>query len=118
MAFLTTVLSAACNRRHFNCTALKNGKFVYYSSITKKKYLIERNDSVQIEIDDLTKEVYKNKIVWDNDCEYYLVGMPDSRKRLDKLDSFFASTPLKTTILKVAPTYYVFSSRLDSAGKV
>jgi hypothetical protein len=101
---LITLLNVACNHRHINCAGLKTGKFLYYSSITNKKYFIERNDSIQIEVDAASKKATKSKIIWVNDCEYYLTGVPDSNKSHDNIDSFFQATPIKTTIVEATPS--------------
>jgi len=114
---LIAFLDIACTPRPLNCASVKRGRFLYYSSALNKKYFIERNDSIQIEVDSSSKTTVKSKIVWVNDCAFDLTIMLDSNKRNDGIDSFFASTPIKTTIIKVTPTYYVFSSSIDNAGK-
>jgi hypothetical protein len=117
LLILSTLISITCNRKHPDCTYFKTGKFLLYSRATNKKYFIERNDSFQIEIDSLSKRISRSKITWINDCEYYLVNIPDSSSERDKLDAFFESAPIKTTILKTTPFYYIFSSKVDSMGK-
>lgn len=116
-AIVTTFLSISCNHHHISCDDLKKGKFLFHSSISNRKYFIERSDSIQIEVDDSTKRTTKCKIIWVNDCEYYLTSLPDSSKSHDSIDSFFESTPIKTTIIEVTSTYYVFSSKIGSLGK-
>jgi hypothetical protein len=58
-----------------------------------------------------------SKIIWVSDCEYYLTRIPDSNMTHDAIDTFFESTPIRTAIVKVAPSYYIFRSRIDSSGK-
>jgi len=70
-----------------------------------------------VETDALTKKVSMSKIIWVNDCEYYLTEIPDSKMAHDAIDTFFESTPIRTAIVKVTSSYYIFRSEIDSSGK-
>jgi len=114
---LVTYLNITCDNHHINCADVRRGRFLYHSSITNTDYLIERNDTIQTEIDTHSKIITRCKIVWVNDCEYYLTITQNNNPNRDGIDSFFESTPIKTSIVQVTSSYYIFSSKVDSIGK-
>jgi len=88
-----------------------------YSPITKDKITIERNDSIQVETNNQSGIISKNKIRWVNSCEYQIVGMTSNKKAKDGVDSFFSITPIDVAIIHTEKDYYVFKIKMDSANK-
>ena len=89
----------------------KNGKFKYFSTQTGNNYIIERNDSLQIERNLKTGSVTTLKIEWTGECEYNLTLLNRQSSPSDTLTKFQQKTVLKTKILKVGKDYCVFSSQ-------
>ena len=67
-----------------NCADYKSGRFEYHRPNLKGNYVVERNDSIQIEYDLIldTKSVFK--INWISDCEYDLTFIKGTKPPLIK----------------------------------
>lgn len=113
---ISTIFVVSCKNPP-ECLRFKNGKFFTFSPVTKKKIVIERNDTLQIETDVVTKETMKSKIVWKSPCEYDIIAISNNKSYQDRIDTFFSITPITVTIIGNGKDFYVFKARLDSANK-
>ncbi len=100
--------------KNSECKKFKNGKFILRAELNNTDYLLNRNDSIQIETNVKDEKVTKWKVVWTNQCTYELwyLAMPP----LSKQDSFFTTHPFVNKILEATKDYYVFESRMDANG--
>lgn len=91
------------------CKDFKTGQFVLVDSVRKTEYLIERNDSVQIETDIQRKEISAFKIHWLSDCEYQLNILEGP----DKLMNFYKDKTLNIKILETYTDGYMFEGSIS-----
>ena len=81
---------------------MKRGEFYYKSKDSFEGSKIERNDSMQIVVDNKTGEKQEQKIAWIDSCTYVLYPLPGNKN-----DSLYPGLfPIKVTILGVAKEYY------------
>lgn len=107
----------SCKNYKINCSKIKTGIFVQYSKINNKTFVIERNDTLQTEKDLTSGQILINKIKWISPCSYLLTPVETNNLTKDNTTEFFKANPIKIDIVEVKNTYYIFSSRIDSANK-
>lgn len=115
--FLLLISFTVCcksNKQAISCERLKTGKFGFWGNGSNREYFIQRNDSVQIERDDLSGTVIEFNIKWLSPCEYELVFKRFVKKGNDSLLFKDHKYPIvRTVIHKITPDYYVFTSRVE-----
>lgn len=91
------------------CEKFKIGEFILQLDVPPYDYtIIDRNDSVQIEVNLETNDTVINSIKWTGPCEYELKFLKSNRERKDQVAQFLDPKPLKTEILKADKNYYTF----------
>jgi hypothetical protein len=113
--FFITVIFFGCSPsgvKNSECKNFKNGQFILRAELNHTDYLLDRNDTIQIETNLKDKKVTKWKVVWTNQCTYELwyLAIPP----LSKQDSFFIIHPFVNKILVATKDYYVFESTLEA----
>jgi len=92
-----------------DCSKLKEGKFYYFTRLNRRKVLVDRHDSIQIETDTRTGDISKSKIIWKGKCEYEIFVDAYSPKKLSFRDSVFSTIPILITLSSVSSNFYVAS---------
>ena len=109
MSFITN-----CHNRTIGCTQFKTGNYYGFFKEKEGKYYIKRTDSLQIETDSLTGKAYRNRIKWLNDCEYTLTSLGPTTKESDSIDYYLTVDPIKVSIIKYTPDYYIALSHIKN----
>ncbi len=104
--------SIACSTKNQakNCEDLKTGKFGFYGNRSGREYIIERNDSTQIEADEVSGSVIEFYINWPSPCEYDLIFKRHIKIGNDTAVLHRHYFPVKTIIMEIRPGYYIFKS--------
>ena len=108
---LTFLLTACNSSQHTNCSKFKSGKFSYLSNKSGNDYIIERNDSTQIERNLNTGSITTLKIIWTSECEYELTYLSRQSSPTDTLITLSTRSILKTKIIEVGSDFYIYSSQ-------
>ena len=112
------VIICSCKNYKIDCGQVKTGTFIERSPIDNSKIQVVRNDSMQIETNLTTGEVFKSKIHWITPCSFSLkIIKPQGYKYLNKTDSFIQNYPYQFNIIDVQKSYYIYTSKMDSANK-
>jgi hypothetical protein len=95
------------------CSLYKRGVFTLRPKYTpNENYIIERNDSLQIEINTGTNDTVVQRIKWIEPCEYELTFMRASNPK-DEADAAKGQATVKAKIVKATKDYYVFEMYTD-----
>lgn len=78
---------------------------------------IERNDSIQTEINSNSKNIVKAKIKWKGECEYELTYLEQTTNSPDTINSFIQSRVLNVIILEATKDYYIFKATMADTDK-
>lgn len=113
---LLLIFTPSCSNKQneLDCSNLKNGKFYYKSVISAAGSKIERNDSIQIVINEKSGKKETERIKWLGPCVYEV--LPYSNIMDDSTGDELLSA--KVTILSVSKEYYTFnvSNMLNKTG--
>jgi len=108
------LVSCQSAEKEKNCNQLRYGRYLLRNEITGDTYLIEREDSFQIETDQKSGLIKKAKVTWMPGCKYQLNYIPLDSSHLDEVDSMMLNRPVVVTIKEVTASYYLFSYKLDT----
>jgi hypothetical protein len=97
-----------------DCSLFKTGNFAYRDSSTNCVWEILRTKKEQVEKNNLTGVVIKNKIRWVSDCEYKLTQIWTNKKEWRKGN--FKSKIYKIT--SIADNMYNFSCDCSDGTKI
>ncbi len=121
-ALTTTLLILACgfSKKDEDCSQFKSGEFLYHFRGQQGDfyYSINRNDSIQTEINQQTGDITKLAVHWTDRCKYELrliestVSFPDSIQILRK------TIPVKNEIVGWTKDYYIFKAERDKSNFV
>lgn len=89
-------------KQELNCSYFKTGTFTYKDDEYSGWYVM-RNDTLSVEMNDLTKEQIISKISWLNDCTYVLKY--ESHANMD--DEQVPKNDIKVTILSTYKDVYL-----------
>ena len=101
-----------------DCAKFKTGRFFYESKTTADKFIIERGDSLQKEINEVTGKISTMKISWLSDCEYELTQFYDETPGSNLIEQHPKGRILTTTILEASDSFYVFSAEAKGSDKI
>src|SRR4051812_14850497 len=104
--FLWTFLSPVDNAYEVDCRTFKTGKFRLVDK--DLEYIIERNDTVQIERDLKKNTMSKFKVTWVTDCDYELNILEGPQEVMD----FFKGKTLSIQILETTGKGYKYEAKL------
>ncbi len=96
-------------KKESTCKDFKTGKFTLTDKKIEGKYIIERNDSLQIETDLTTGNTSKYNVKWVNDCDYEL-RIIEGR---DEIMDFYAGKVLTIRIIETYKNSYKFEGQLE-----
>jgi hypothetical protein len=97
-----------------DCSLFKTGDFAYRDSSTNNVWEITRTKKKQVDKNNLTGVVIKQKISWVSDCEYKLTQFWTNKKELRK--SNFKSRIYKITTIN--ENIYNFSCDCSDGRKI
>jgi hypothetical protein len=96
------------------CEGYKNGKFIINLDIPPYGYtIIERSDSIQVEINSTTNDTLINRIKWTSPCEYELRFLRRNKIKNDSLTLFLDSKVIKAKILEPHKNFYIFKMYIE-----
>jgi hypothetical protein len=116
---LFTLFLFACSdttNEKLTCTNFRVGKFLLHSEVTNTDYVIERNDSIQVESTPATGAAVTFRIKWMNSCEYELAYISQDVSTADSFSNQMKTKVLRTKIRSTAKDYYIFESTIDGMG--
>ena len=91
-----------------HCREYKTGKFQLIDKEQNLEFVIERNDTIQVERNIKTEEIAKFKIMWLNDCKYELTIIEGKKEFMD----FYADKILIIEMIEIYDNGYKFSSKM------
>jgi len=100
------------------CGQFKKGNFVFHfrGQDYQTDFLIDRADSLQIEVDKKSGKTSKLAIKWTGECNYEMKLLETTFDFPDSIQQLRKSKPLKTQILNWTKDYYVFQSKRDNSN--
>ena len=104
-SFLIFTFIACTARVKPKCDSVRTGKFIFNPGFSNRTYLIDRNDSFQIEKRKEDGRRWRFKIHWPENCHYHLTYLDQDKGDTEKVD--FKEVDCK--ILEISDWYYVFS---------
>ena len=118
ICFLLFFSSCSDKENRPDCSTIKKGKFEYRGGFSNKHFSIERNDSIQIEMDPDTGIGMKFRIKWDDDCDYVLALISFVKNGKDSLVNQSEFPLVKTEVVKVTKNYYVCRSAMQGENAI
>lgn len=110
-------LSAACGnqQKEQDCSRYRTGHFKWHAQTPNglRRYILERNDSIQLETDINSGMVTTMKIKWISPCRYELAYIKSNRYMPDSVIQFRKAHNVITTIVPGTHDYYLFESKAD-----
>jgi hypothetical protein len=108
----------SCNRTsgstsNCDCELFKNGNFIYKSD--GMTFLINRQDSIQIETDPNTGFTSKIQIKWTDKCNYEGLCIESTFPFSDSIQNVRKTIPIKVQIISTGKNYYVFEAKRDKS---
>ena len=116
LAFLTTgLLFQACSGN--DCSRFKSGNFVYHikGQGDDFSFFINRNDSIQTEVNSKTGDISKVKVTWIDDCNYELRFLESTAIYVEPILSLRKNSVLKNEIVSSTNDYYIFKTTQDNS---
>lgn len=114
LVLLISFYSCSTNGDTKSCEQFKKGKFlVTMDTAPYTPWIINREDSVQIEVNQVTNDSIINAITWTGSCEYELKFLRAVGPRKDSINSVLKSKPLKVNILETHKDYYIFRMSIN-----
>jgi hypothetical protein len=112
-----TFLSFACSssKKDKDCNRFRTGDFLYHFRGQQGDFYfsMNRNDSIQTEINQQTGDISKFAIKWTDECKYELKLMESTINYPDSIQKMEKNTPLKIEIISSTGDYYIFKSKRD-----
>jgi hypothetical protein len=117
---LTAFFLISCSEKNkVNCSQYKTGKFLLKKTAGNHQFLITRDSTHQIELDQQTDTATGEQIVWTGDCEYELVksykmgNYSDTTNKNLRAESDMVVYPVKVKIIESTSKYYIFEASKD-----
>jgi hypothetical protein len=116
ICILILYLTSSCNSTSqiLECDKFRNGEFYLKLKLDNSTYSIKRNDSIQVESNIATGESVTSKIKWTGPCEFEMLFLSQSNDSPDSIIKFLQDKPVRSRIIKIGKSYYVFESRTDN----
>lgn len=113
--FSSSILFCQLNN---DCNRIKTGIFYFYPPHSHEKFIIERTDAIQKEINVTNSDTSLWQIIWQNDCFFYLKFLKKTQPLPDEEKRFYNSHLTVIKIRSVTKDYYTFSGGLDSLNGI
>lgn len=110
---LLFTFSCSVNQKISGCRKYKVGTFRIKSRENNSVTTIERLDTIQTEINSMSKTIIKAHIHWINKCEYELLYQSQDADMSDSITSFVKDHPVRVKILNATGSYYTFDSWIE-----
>lgn len=115
LMFLNT-LFLSCNptSKQSACSKFKEGKFLSHSAFDQRT-IVERNDTMQLEKNDVTGLVMRARIKWIGSCEYQLIN-PEEKDSIGSFRPMFGGKTITEKILKAENEYCVYEASMEGVS--
>jgi hypothetical protein len=121
-ALTTTLLCFSCSssKKSKECTQFKTGAFMYHFKMEQDDvyFSVNRNDSIQMEVNQKTGEFSKLAIKWTDNCSYELKLIESTVYYPDSIQEIIKKATLKTEIISSTADYYVFKAKSNNSDLV
>jgi hypothetical protein len=107
--FYLFLLSCSYSLRKEDCHELHTGNFIFFAK-SGRHYRIERNDSIQVEINLKTNDTCRESIEWVSPCLYKTTVLSCSADYNDSFVAIMKNNPVYSEIIAKGKDYYVFKS--------
>jgi hypothetical protein len=116
------LLACTSANKHNACEKFKTGTFIYNirnpNGQIGRTFLINRNDSIQIETDKASGETSKLSVTWIDKCTYALRILESTFNFPDSIQKLRKKVPIKNTILSTTATYCIFEARREGINYI
>ncbi len=120
LIFLSFFFIFSCsNKKKIDCYRFRTGKFLLKRSAGNHQFLITRDSTHQVELDQQTDTATGEQIIWTGDCQYELVKTykighyTDTTNKDLRAEADMIVYPVKVKIIASNSDYYVFEARED-----
>ncbi len=93
------------------CGQFRTGTFEYRSGV--RRFIINRADTVQMELDKTSGATLKTHVKWVNDCSYELTLLNPAEVYADSVQHIVKNAVVTVHIQSWTDTYYIYDSRLN-----
>lgn len=114
VAFILCLQLFSCKQKQFGCADVKNGTFHVYPGEGKEHYMVNRQDTLQTEMNLNAGTTSYWKITWTSDCSYLSQYLSGGNIGSKAQEDFYKSTAAKFSILQVTKDYYLFTGTITS----
>jgi len=117
---LSFFLTSSCsNKKKIDCSRFRTGKFMLKggAGAGNHQFLIIRDSTHQVELDQQTDTATGEQIIWTGDCQYELIRTykmghySDTTNKDLRAETEMIVYPLKVKIITSNNDYYVFEAR-------
>ncbi|HEY6506186.1 MAG TPA: hypothetical protein VIZ28_19555 [Chitinophagaceae bacterium] len=122
LIFTLFVISCGTKKEPADCSRFKKGRFLLKDKVNRINYIVDRDDSVQVELNENTDTIVVMGIKWVSECEYELRHRYRARYSANNMLSEPIITdnidtlPLQVKITGSGKNYYVFDAKTDRFG--
>jgi len=111
------IVSCSVSPNKLDCTNFRKGKFVSHIA-DEQNTIVDRNDTIQIETNQITGHIFKARIKWISDCEYELSNIEESTNFSDTLKPVWQNKIIRTKIVKVENGYCIYETHVDGVSMI
>ena len=91
----------ACTNQKSLYNELRTGKFYVISKLDRRKIFIDRQDTIQIETDSRSGNIYTTRLKWIDDSTFYYSPIKSKSSTWTSTDSFFSFNPILIKLTEV-----------------
>ena len=125
LLIIIPVFSCKSDKDPADCSRFKKGRFLLKEKLNRINYIIDRNDTVQVELNENTDTIVVMGIKWVSECEYEFRRKYRARYNRNNMlrepiigESNIDTLPLKVKIAASGKNYYVFEAKHSRFGYV
>jgi hypothetical protein len=113
--FLAIVfLSCSVSSKQSTCNKFRTGKFLSHSAFDQQT-IVERNDTMQVETNDVAGLVMRARIRWTSPCEYQLIN-PEEKDSTGLFKPMVGGKTITGRILKAEDDYCVYEASMEGVS--
>ncbi len=112
--FITISLSCSLTSKQATCDKFRTGKFLSHSAFDQRT-IVERNDTMQLETNDVTGLVMRARIKWNGPCEYLLIN-PEEKDSAGVFKPMFGGKTVTGKIIKAENDYCVYEASMEGVS--
>jgi hypothetical protein len=117
---IVAFVSCRTTEKEKGCEQFKSGNFVFHINAPEYQtdFIIQRDDSIQTELEKKTGRYSKFRVNWTGPCTYELIMIESTFVFPDSLQKIRKTLPTKTEITGWTKDYYLFSTMRDGSNYV